>query len=268
MQTTKAPSHLIVQHAREATQTAEDARTIADRRRQEERLAAAEQAAIRAQTDAANQLRQSRIEADAARSQAEVEKQARERAEAEAADLRNRADRVEPAQSQMVTPPPPPPSPAQQPAVQKSEARMRLFEQLNGALLTRDTPRGLVVTLSDSAFDGAAPRGAAINQLSRLAAIVSQHPELHLDVEGFSDEAATAATSFRRAEAVQRILLAQGVSAGRMTARGMGDSRLLTSNSSPMGRVQNRRVEIIISGDSIGTVPFWDRTYSLAPSGK
>jgi flagellar motor protein MotB len=62
------------------------------------------------------------------------------------------------------------------------------------------------------------------------------------------------------------MLVARGLAANRCTARGLGDSRPLVSNSSAAGREQNRRVEIVISGDAIGTLPFWDRTYSLTSS--
>ena len=271
LENTKAPSNLVVQNAREATQTAEDARTIADRRREQERVTAAEQAAAQAQANAANQIRQAQIEADAARSQAEQERKARELADSQVAAERNRADRAETAVARTLsapTAPAPAPTTAAPPASQKSEPRMRLFEQLNGVLLTRDTPRGLDVTVGDSAFSGTALREPAASQIARLAAILEQHPGVRADVEGFTDEPSTDASAWKRAEAVQRILLEQGIPADRVTARGLGDSRPLVSNSSPMGRAQNRRVEIVISGAEIGNLPFWDRTYSLAPSGK
>jgi outer membrane protein OmpA-like peptidoglycan-associated protein len=261
---TKAPSNLVVQNAREATQTAEDARTIAEHRRQAERIAAAEQAATQAQTDAANGLRQAQIQADAARAQAEEERAARQRAEAEVNELRSRADRAETAVAQAVASPAPPPPP-QPAAQQKSELRMRLLEQLNGVGPTRDTPRGLVVTIGEPGFNGLALRDSSVGEIARLAAIVAQYSTLRVDVEGFTDEAATAGNTWRRAEAVQRILLERGLTSDRVTARGMGDAQLLASNASAAGRMQNRRVEIVISGSDIGNLPFWDRTYSLAP---
>ena len=269
LQDKRASSGVIVQNAREAAQTAEDARTIADRRRQEERIASAEQEAARAheaQAEAVNGARQARIERDAVRAQAEQERTARERAEAEAAEQRNRADRAEAVAAHAVAPPPPP-TPAGRQAALQTELRMRLFEQFNVVLLTRDTPRGLVATLADSAFNGSALREPEVSQVARLAAIVKQYPALRIDVEGFMDEAAATSSSWTRAESVRRILLEEGLPADRVSARGLGDSRALMSNSSAAGRTQNRRVEIVISGEPIGNLPFWDRTYSLVPSG-
>ena len=278
LQNSKSPSNLVVQNARAATQTAEDARTIADRRREQERVTAAEKAAADAQANAANQVRQAQIEADAARAQAAEDRAALERAQAEMAAQRNRgADRAETAVTRQLTAPAPPapvPAPVPQAAAparadsQKTEVRMRLFDQLNGILLTRDTPRGLDVTIGDSDFSGTALRDSAASQVTRLGAILQQHPGLRVDVEGFTDEPSTAPYTWKRAQAVQRILLEQGLPAERVTARGMGDSRPLVSNSSPAGRAENRRVEIVISGEEIGSLPFWDRTYSLVPSAK
>ena len=69
--------------------------------------------------------------------------------------------------------------------------------------------------------------------------------------------------SAQRAEAVREILLSRGVSPGSVTSRGLGNSRPLTSNATESGRLENQRVEIIVSGEVIGSVPFWDRTYPL-----
>ena len=142
---------------------------------------------------------------------------------------------------------------------------MRLLEQLNGVLSTRDTPRGLVVTVADSDFRGTELRETAAAQVSRLAAVLASSPRLSVDVEGYTDSAATNANSWSRARAVQRILVNQGLAAGRVSAHGLGDERPLVSNSSPARREENRRVEIVISGEAIGTLPYWDRTYSLLP---
>lgn len=269
LQTSRAPVNEVVENAREAAQTAEDARTIADRRQQEEKIARAEADAANArQAQAAAQasIRQAQIDADTARAQAETERQARIRAEAEAADARNRADRLESAAQTAPLAVPPPPNP-QQPDTGKADLRMKLYEQLNAIALTRDTPRGLVATIPDSDFNGAVLRETAAGQLGRIAAIASAHPDLRIEVEGFTDSSATTSTAWRRAQAVQLILSEQGVGAGRTTARSMGDEQPIASNATPSGRAQNRRVEIVISGDSLGTRPFWDHSYSLTPGG-
>ena len=142
--------------------------------------------------------------------------------------------------------------------------RTQLFEQLKTVLPTLDTPRGLVVTVADSAFKGPELREEMADQVVRLAAIVKAHPELRVDVQGYADGANSETISSMRAEAVGRILLSQGLDA--IAARGLGDSRPLVPNSSPANRAQNRRVEIVISGQSIGNLAAWDRTYSLMPN--
>ena len=159
LQKSKAKSSLVVQTAREAAQTAEDARVMADGARQEERLAkaqaevtAAQQAKVAA--DAAAQ--QSKAEADAAKAQAEADRAARERAEAEAAAARGRAS-LAPSNGAPVYPVSRPQS--DQSERQKIALRMRMLEQLNGVVASRDTPRGLVVTLSEASFNGPGLRG-------------------------------------------------------------------------------------------------------------
>ena len=84
-------------------------------------------------------------------------------------------------------------------------------------------------------------------------------------MEGYTDSAATKATSWSRAQAVQRALMGRGLPADRVSAQGLGDARPLVANSSLAGREENRRVEIVISGEPIGTMPYWDRAYSLQP---
>ena len=89
-----------------------------------------------------------------------------------------------------------------------------------------------------------------------IAAIVQAHPGLRIDVEGNTDSAATEGLSSQRAEAVRRALLAQGLAADRVAARGLGDARPIGPNSSAAGREANRRVEVIISGESdFGDMP-------------
>jgi len=263
LQDSKAAGSLVVQAAREAAQTAEDARAIAEKRQQGEQVATlqAETArAQRAQSQAQGEAQRLRIEADSARAEAERERNARQRAEADAASARQQA--AEPAV--IIAPPAPPPAAtAQAQADSQKELRIRLLEQLNGVLLTRDTPRGLVATVLDSSFSGAELRGPVSSGVGRVAAILQPYPELRVVVEGYSDSTATDSQAWKRAESVRQMLVGHGFPADRSAARGLGDSRPLVSNSSATGREQNRRVEIVISGDMIGKLPFWDRTYSL-----
>jgi outer membrane protein OmpA-like peptidoglycan-associated protein len=264
-QASKAPTSLVIQNAREAAQTAEDARVIADRRQQEEKLAAVEKEAAKAkqaQEQAQTEMRRADAEASAARAQAEAERAARQQAEADAAEARSRAEQAEVVSAQIVAVPS---TPRTQSGTQHSELRSQLLKQLNGVLATRDTPRGLVAMVADSAFSEVELREPAGSQVSRIAAVLASYPQLRVDVEGYTDSAATSAISWNRARAVQRILVGQGLPAGRVSAQGLGDERPLMSNATPAGREQNRRVEIVISGEAIGTLPYWDRTYSLLP---
>ena len=266
LQDSRADSRSVVQIAREASQTAEDARAIAERREHEEKLTSArEEAALahQARTKSEAATLRAQAEADVARQQADAERAARERAESEAAIARQRATQAEAViaadraqadvrvlQDQQ----------KKQETARRTEFRMRLLEQLNGAINTRDTPRGLVATISDAGFNGALLRGSAAEQVTRIAAIVKVYPGLKVEVEGHSDSASTESLSWKRAEAVRNSLIASGLNA---TARGLGATRPLTYNGTANGRLENRRVEIVISGDAMGTLPFWDRTYSL-----
>jgi len=275
LQDTRAGSKLVVQSAREAAQTAEDARVIAVRRQQDEKLAkaqleasSAQQARVQADADA----QQARSDADAARSQAEAERAARQRAEADATAAREDAARAKAeadanrAQADANRAQAAALSIRQQhdqAAAQKTALRMRLLEQLNGALATRDSPRGLVATVSDAAFSGPLLRGTFSEQVARIAAIVAAHPGLRVDIEGHTDSAATETLSWRRAEAVRGAMLGRGLALNAITARGLGNTRALVSNATASGREQNRRVEIVISGDPIGNLPFWDHSYTL-----
>lgn len=263
----KASSKLTVQDAREAVQTAEDARMIAERRRKEETLASARIEAAdsrQALAQAEQEAQRARSEADAAHVEADAEHAARERAEADAEAARAQAARADaiaravPVQPQITIV-------QRGPDTRKSDLRIGLLEQLNGVVSVRDTSRGLVATLPNSAFDESRPHAAVSRQLVRVAAIVQAHPGLRVDVEGHSDTSGGEAMSSERAEEVRRALISQGLAEGRVTAHGLGDARLFGPNTTEAGREANRRVEIVISGDPIGGFPFWDRPYSLTP---
>jgi outer membrane protein OmpA-like peptidoglycan-associated protein len=140
---------------------------------------------------------------------------------------------------------------------------MRLLQRLNAVLSTRDTPRGLVVTLPDSSFDTSFLRASSADTVSRVASVLMQ-PGLRVTVEGFSDSPAGSTLSQQRADAVRDSLVRRGVNPNTITARNVGDGRPITSNATPGGRMQNRRVEIIVSGDVvIGALPLWDRSYDV-----
>jgi len=143
--------------------------------------------------------------------------------------------------------------------LEKAELRAQLLRQFNAVLQTRDTARGLIVNMSDVLFDTAkySLRPLAREKLAKVAGIVSGHPGLRLDVEGHTDSVGSDSYNQRlseqRGEAVRDYLTQQGIAASAVTAKGLGKTQPVASNDTAQGRQQNRRVEIVISGEVIGT---------------
>jgi outer membrane protein OmpA-like peptidoglycan-associated protein len=262
----KANKKDVIAAARDAVQTAADARQIAVQRTAQDKLAA-ERAAQQAATDAA-QARQRQEEA--ARQQADIQKLQAERDAAREAQARAQADAArlqadaaaQLAQQQALT--------AQQQAqaardaAAKAEAdkqalRAALLDQFNRILPTTDTPRGLQVNMADVlfAFGKFDLQQAAREALAKFTGIVLAHPGLHLAIEGYTDSVGSdtfnQTLSEQRANTVRAYLIGQGLDPNSITATGYGKSNPVASNDTPAGRQQNRRVEIIISGEVIGT---------------
>ena len=137
--------------------------------------------------------------------------------------------------------------------------RAQLLEQFNRILDTRDTQRGLVINMADVLFDTGKfdLRPIAREKLARLAGIVLAHPGLNLDIEGHTDSTGSdelnQKLSDQRANAVRKYLVEQGLVETSLIAVGFGKSMPVADNSTAAGRQQNRRVEIIVSGELIGT---------------
>lgn len=298
--------------AREAVQTAEDARMIALRRMEEERLAlerqqsAEREAQARAAADEsarqkalaeeqqrletqrrqlAEQERQAaeRARADAERAtqeavrqqaQAESARQAalaqQQQAQAESERIRQEAERArqtaladaerarqeaERARQQVQEAD----RLRQNAETERAQLRQQLQQQLNMVLETRDSARGLIVNMSDVLFDFGkyTLRPAAREKLAKITGIVLAHPGLRLDIEGHTDSVGSdefnQKLSEQRAQAVRDYLTQQGIQTGNITARGFGESQPVASNNTDAGRQQNRRVELVVSGDVIGT---------------
>jgi outer membrane protein OmpA-like peptidoglycan-associated protein len=148
---------------------------------------------------------------------------------------------------------------AQDAVREREELRAKLLQQFNLILETRDTARGLVVNMSDVLFDSGqfTLRPMAREKLAKISGIVLAYPTLMLAVEGNTDSVGTAefnqTLSEKRAESVRTYLTRQGVPEGSTTAAGFGKSRPIASNDTSDGRQQNRRVELIVSGEVIGT---------------
>jgi outer membrane protein OmpA-like peptidoglycan-associated protein len=142
---------------------------------------------------------------------------------------------------------------------EKIELRADLLRQFNAVLETQDTARGLIVNMADVLFDTGkfTLRSAAREKLARVAGIVAAHPGLTLSVEGHTDsvggEDYNQRLSEQRGEAVRAYLTHHGMTAASVTSKGFGKGQPVASNETSAGRQQNRRVEIVIAGEVIGT---------------
>jgi len=141
---------------------------------------------------------------------------------------------------------------------ERAQLRADLLLQFNAILQTRDTARGLIVNMSDVLFDTARHklRPAAREKLAKVAGIISSHPGLRLAVEGYTDSVGgddyNQKLSERRGESVRDYLTKEGVQSGSVTSQGFGKAEPVASNDTAAGRQQNRRVELVVSGEIIG----------------
>lgn len=85
--------------------------------------------------------------------------------------------------------------------------------------------------------------------LKEIVAMLEEHPDLKLSIEGHTDNvgqaAANQALSEKRAAAVRTHLVSAGVDASRLQSKGMGPTKPAAPNTSAEGRQQNRRVELV-----------------------
>jgi len=280
--------------AKEATETAEEARVMAVKQKAEEdaqAAAAAREAKARADAAAEAQRRadaeSARQQAEQARMQAEKDRVQAEQAKAEAERMRQEAlaaaqeaarqkEEAEKAKAEAV---------AQQQALaaeadkakaaaaqseslrqqaeqEKAELRARLLQQLNTILATRDSARGLIANMSDVLFRSGSYElmPAARERLAKVSGIILAYPSLHVAIEGHTDSVGgdeyNQSLSERRADSVRDYFVQQGIPAASIEARGFGKTSPIAANDTPEGRQQNRRVELVLSGDAIGnTLP-------------
>jgi outer membrane protein OmpA-like peptidoglycan-associated protein len=142
---------------------------------------------------------------------------------------------------------------------EKAELRAQLLTQFDAILQTRDTTRGLIVNMSDVLFDTdqSSLRPLAREKLAKVAGIVSGHPGLRLNVEGYTDSVGgdeyNQRLSEQRGASVRDYLIQQGMPTSSVTTKGFGKAEPVASNDTAQGRQQNRRVELVISGEIIGT---------------
>ena len=270
--------------AREEVQTAEDARQIAVKKVDDVRLANERQASNdaqaqsqaqaddatrqkeRAQSDQARaELAKVQAESDAARARADAadaqsatakaksdmaDSQASSANALSAAQANAEQSRLAAQQAQFS---------AQQAETDKAAMRAQLSEQLNKVLQTRDSARGLIVSMSDVLFDTGkySLKPGAREKLAKVAGILLAYPGLNIEVGGYTDNVGgnemNQTLSENRASSVRDYLVNQGVALNSVSARGFGNTLPVASNANSAGRQQNRRVELLVSGEAIGS---------------
>ncbi len=269
----------IATYAREAAQTAEDARVMSLKKQEEERLAreaAEREAQARAQAEAEAQRRrqaeEDRARAEAARQEAERLKQEAEAAAQQAAQAKAEADAARAAAVQQQQALAAEAEKARQAASEadrlrqqaekdKADLRARLLQQLNAILETKDSARGLISNMGDVLFETGKYelKPMARERLARVSGILLAYPGLNVAIEGHTDsvggEEYNQRLSEQRAEAVRQYFIEAGVASASVTARGFGKAQPVAANDTPEGRQRNRRVELVVSGDAIGAGP-------------
>jgi outer membrane protein OmpA-like peptidoglycan-associated protein len=264
----KANKKEVVSTARQAVQFSEDARALSAQRQEDERIAnekaaAAAKAKSDAEAKAAAEAAEAKRRTDEeARRQAELaaarEAQLKAEAAAKAAQAKAEADVLKAKEEAAKADAERNRQAAENARKAAEELRARLLDQFNRILETRDSPRGLVVTMGEVLFETGKydVKSEAREKLARLSGIVLAHPGLNLAVEGHTDTTGSdelnQKLSERRAGAVLEYLLTQGLAADTLSARGFGKTMPAFDNSTVDGRRKNRRVEIIISGEVIG----------------
>ena len=274
----------LIATSREAVQTAEDARAIALKKMDDVRVANERQdsadalARTQGQADEATrrkvQAESDNAKAQAAKAQAEADsaKAQNDAADAQAATAKAQSDmaasqassatalsaaqadadqsRADTLKAQQA---------AQQAETDKAAMRAKLSEQLNSILQTRDSARGLIVSLSDVLFDTGkySLKPGTREKLAKVAGILLAYPSLNIEVGGYTDnvggDAMNQTLSENRARSVRDYLVEQGVAANSVSVKGFGNSLPVASNDNSAGRQQNRRVELLVSGDAIGS---------------
>jgi outer membrane protein OmpA-like peptidoglycan-associated protein len=263
--------------SREAVQTAEDSRAIAVKKLDEIRLANERQDSADAQAKSQVQADNAMKQKDQAQSDAAIALAAQNQAEIDAAKARATAADAQTAtvqaqtdmansqvasanavsaaqadadQSRLA---------AQKAETDKAAMRMQLSVQLNAILQTRDSARGLIVSMSDVLFDTGkySLKSGAREKLAKVAGILLAYPGLDIAVGGYTDnvggDAMNQTLSENRAGSVRDYLVQEGVSTNSVSSRGYGNTLPVASNDNSAGRQQNRRVELLVSGEAIGT---------------
>ena len=226
--------------ASQAAKTEIEAARAEALRQQQAAQAEAEKASLTAKADMARSAKE-KAELEAARAEALKQQQAAQAETEKARQAASQADQLR-----------------QTAETEKAELRSQLLRQFNVILETRDSARGLIVNMSDVLFDTGkfTLRPGAREKLAKVSGIILGHPGLRLEVEGHTDSVGgdeyNQQLSEQRAASVQSYLVQQGIAAASVTAKGFGKTQPVTTNDNAAGRQQNRRVELVVSGEVIG----------------
>jgi outer membrane protein OmpA-like peptidoglycan-associated protein len=253
----------LIAESRQTVQTAEDAREIAVKkidevRRENERQASADaQSRSQLQAEEATRLKE-KAQSDAAAAQADAANSqtalvtSQNAAAAAISAAQADADRSRLAAEQAQD--------SEQKAVRdKAAMRAQLSVQLNLILETRDSARGLIISMSDVLFDTGqySLKPGAREKLAKVAGILIAYPGLNIAVGGYTDNVGgdemNQKLSENRAGTVRDYLVQEGVTANTVSATGFGNSSPVASNDNSAGRQENRRVELVVSGEAIGS---------------
>lgn len=253
----------LIAESRQTVQTAEDAREIAvkriedDRRASERQASADAQARSQLQADEATRQKE-KAQSDAAAAQADAANSqtalaiSQNAAAAAIAAAQADADRSRLAAEQAQ-------ESEQKADREKAAMRAQLSEQLNAILETRDSARGLIISMSDVLFDTGqySLKPGAREKLAKVAGILIAYPGLNIAVGGYTDNVGgddmNQKLSENRAGSVRDYLVQEGVTANTVSAAGFGNSSPVASNDNSAGRQENRRVELVVSGEAIGS---------------
>lgn len=260
----KGDKKMSITFARQAVQRAEDARLVTLRKQAAERQLNAENA----KRDAENQAQQSQMQAQ--QSQLEAQQSQLAAAQAKAAQAQADAERARAeaaaaeANAKAIA--------ANKSAEDANAVRERLRSQLNSVLATSETARGLIVNMSDVLFDTAKYTLKPNTQISlaKVSGILQAYPGLKVQVEGYTDSVGSddynQKLSENRADAVRNFLMTQGVQQGNISATGYGKAKPVADNATASGRAQNRRVQLVVSGDAIGVQQSGPDNTAAAPA--
>ncbi len=103
--------------------------------------------------------------------------------------------------------------------------------------------------LSDTYFDSYNRlRANAYLMLDQVVILMNRNPGIRLEIEVYTDNQGSASNNLRlsqtRAQVMVNYLINRGINAKRLTARGYGGTKPVTSNITATDRQLNRRVKM------------------------